>query len=112
MEENIQETPQPVIVVKKQIVVYGKHDYIVKNVLDLLARAEYNAMGYTRLEEVLDHIRMTSFDLVLIGGGVDPLDRQQIKDLVSNEFKHAKVIEHYGGPATIITEVKTALGDK
>jgi DNA-binding NtrC family response regulator len=109
MEENSQEISQPAVSVKKQIVVYGKHDYIVKNVIDLLSRADYNATGYTNLEEVLDHIRLSSFDAVLIGGGVDPHDRQQIKNLVSTDYKHAKVIEHYGGPATIISEMKSAL---
>ncbi len=111
MEENVHEIQQPTIVVKKQIVVYGKYDYVIKNMLDLLARADYNGSGYVRLEEVMDHIRMSPFDAVLIGGGVDPHDRLQIKDLINREFKHGKVIEHYGGPATIITEVKNALGD-
>lgn len=109
MEENQNEIPQPQISVKKSIVVYGKHEYVVKNVLDLLARAEYNGTGYVRLEEVLDHIRLSSFDAVFIGGGVDPHDRLQIKELLSKEYKHAKIIEHYGGPATIIPEVKHAL---
>ena len=112
MEEKIQENIEQAISVKKQIVVYGKHDYIVKNVLDLLSRADYAGAGYTNLEETLDHIRMSSFDAVIIGGGVDPHDRQQIKDLVANDYKHARVVEHYGGPATIIPELKSALGDK
>ena len=61
--------------------------------------------------EVLDYIRMNPLDGVLMGGGVDPHDRMEIKSLVAKDFPNAKVIEHFGGPATIITEVKTALGD-
>ncbi|MFN0030696.1 MAG: hypothetical protein ACKVOR_00905 [Flavobacteriales bacterium] len=109
MEENKQEITPPTLTVKKHIVVYGKHDYIIKNVIDLLLRADYNATGYIRLEEVLDHMRLSSFDAVLIGGGVDPHDRLEIKTLVNNEYRHARVIEHYGGPATIIQEIKSVL---
>ena len=112
MEEKFQENIQPTISVKKQVVVYGKHEYIVKNVLDLLARADYAGTGYTNLEETLDHIRLSSFDAIIIGGGVDPHDRQQVKDLVNKDYKHAKIVEHYGGPATIIPELKSVLGDK
>lgn len=110
MEENIQENTTPSVSVKKHVIVYGKHDYIVKNVLDLLVKAEYSADGYVSLEETLDHIRMRSFDAVLIGGGVDPHDRIQVKNLVGSDFKHAKVIEHYGGPATILSEIRSAIG--
>ena len=110
MEDNIQENPVS-ISVKKHIVVYGKHDYIVKNTLDLLTKADYSSMGFTVLAEAIDYIRMNALDGVLMGGGVDPHDRMEIKNLVTKDFPNTRVIEHFGGPATIIHEVKTSLGD-
>ncbi len=109
MEENIQETPIT-ISVKKHIVVFGKHDYILKNVEDLLIKADFATAGFTVLPEALDYIRMNAPDAVFIGGGVDPHDRMQIQSLLNSDFPHVKVIEHFGGPATIISEVKSALG--
>jgi hypothetical protein len=111
MEENLQESPTS-ISIKKHIVVYGKHDYIVKNTLDLLTKADYSSAGFTLLIEAIDYLRMNSFDGVLMGGGVDPHDRMQIKNLLTTEFPHARIVEHFGGPATIISEVKSVFGDK
>jgi DNA-binding NtrC family response regulator len=108
MEENIQESPVT-ISVKKHIVVFGKHDYILKNVEDLLAKADFTTSGFTALPDALDYIKMNPLDAVFIGGGVDPHDRMEIQKLVSTDFPHVKMIEHFGGPATIITEVKSAL---
>lgn len=108
MEENIQERPVT-ISVKKHIVVFGKHDYILKNVEDLLVKADFTTSGFTVLAEALDYIKMNPLDAVLIGGGVDPHDRMEIQKLISTDFPHVKMIEHFGGPATIITEVKSAL---
>lgn len=100
------------ISVKKNIVVYGKHDYIVKNIQDLLEKADYTAVGFVLLAEALDYLRMNPFDAIVTGGGVDPHDKIQIQQLVESDFKHAKLIEHFGGPATVISELKNALGEK
>jgi len=110
MEENPIAEPLTVSV-KKQVIIYGKHDYIVKNIQDLLEKSDYAAVGFTILAEALDYLRMSPFDAVVLGGGVDPHDKIEIQRLVEADFKHAKVIEHFGGPATVISELKTALGD-
>lgn len=94
---------------KKQILIYGKHEYILSNVRSLLERSGYEALGFLILEELLDYMRMYSLDAVLIGGGVDPQDRRKITELVRSDLHHVKIIEHYGGPATILTELKIAL---
>jgi hypothetical protein len=109
MEENIQENPVS-ISIKQHIVVYGKHEYILKNVQDLLTKAEFTSAGFTVLPEALDYMKMNPLDAVLIGGGVDPHDKMEIQKLVKTDLPHVKIIEHFGGPATIIPEVKSALG--
>jgi hypothetical protein len=100
----------PQVSVKKHIVVYGKHDYILTNVQNLINKADMTSIGFTLLGETLDYIRMNPLDAVLIGGGVDPHDRMKISELVKAEVPHIKVIEHFGGPATILPEIKSALG--
>ncbi len=107
MEDNLKETAQS-ISVKKHIVVFGKHDYILKNVEDLLQKSDFTSVGFVNAEEARDYVRMNPVDGILIGGGVSPHDRQDLKDLVKSEFTHIKVIEHFGGPATIMTEVLSA----
>jgi len=106
--QEIQERPESGPV--KRIMVMGNHDYIVKNAETLLQRAGYETTGYTEAEEALDYIRYNPLDAVLIGGGVDPHVRMKITSLVSVEFPHIKVVEHFGGPATILTEVIAVIG--
>jgi hypothetical protein len=102
---------QVTMTIKKHVVVYGKHEYILTNVQNLLDKAGFTSVGFTVLAETLDYIRMNPLDAVLIGGGVEPIDRARIKDLIREDFAHAKVIEHFGGPATILNEVKAAIGE-
>lgn len=107
MEEN---NAQPVsISVKKHIVIFGKHDYILRNVQSLLDKADFTSEGFVLLPEILDYIKMNPLDAVLIGGGVDPHDRLKVQELIKKEFPHVKVVEHYGGPATIIPELNQVL---
>ncbi len=107
MEEN---NAQPIsISVKKHTVIYGKHDYIVRNVQTLLERADYSSEGFINLPEILDYIKMNPLDAIIIGGGVDPHDRIKVQELIKSDFPHVKMVEHYGGPATIIPELKQAL---
>jgi|GEM_PF-646706 len=94
----------------KKILVVGNHDYILKNVETLLQKEGFETAGLTEVEEALDYIRYNPLDAVLIGGGVNPHIRLKIAALMSKEFAHVKLIEHFGGPATILTEVKAVLG--
>jgi hypothetical protein len=109
MEENLNEIPTTEISVKKHIMVYGKYDYILKNVQDLLDKANFASTGFTALPEASDYIRQHSVDAIFIGGGVDPQDRQTLREVAASINKELKIVEHYGGPATIIKEVTDAL---
>jgi PleD family two-component response regulator len=107
MEE--QEFTAPVQEGKTRIVVVGKHEYILENTERLLQKEGFETVGFTFLAEALDYIRMNPIEGVLIGGGVDPHDRLQVSELVKTTLPHVKLIEHFGGPATIVSEVKAAL---
>jgi hypothetical protein len=94
----------------KQLLVFGKHDYIVENAVNMLTKNGYQATGFTAVDEVIQHLNTNTLDGIFIGGGVDPHDRLAIKNLVDSQFSHIKMIDHFGGPATILAEVEQAIG--
>ncbi len=111
MKEKEKELPTVNDVAKpKRVLVVGNHDYILRNVESLLQKAGFETAGHTEEEQALDYIRYNPLDAVLIGGGVDPHVRLKISQLVKADFPSVKLIEHFGGPATILTEVQSALG--
>jgi len=106
MEES---TPVEITENKKPlVVVLGKHEYIMENAERLLRNAGFDTVGFISLEETMNHIRANAVDGMLIGGGVDPHDRLALVKMIKEEFPNVKVIEHFGGPATIVPEVQQA----
>ena len=51
------------------------------------------------------HIRAHASD----GGGVDPHDRIKIQNSIKEWTLTTRVVEHFGGPATVLQEVREAL---
>ena len=95
---------------QKSLVVFGKHDYIVENAVNMLTKNGYQATGFTGVDEVIQHLSTSTLDAIFIGGGVDPHDRLAIKNIVDTQHGHIKMIDHFGGPATILAEVAQAIG--
>lgn len=94
---------------KPILVVFGKHEYIVENAERLLKAASFETVGFVSLEETMTYLRANTVDGTLIGGGVDPHDRLALVNMIKEEFPAVKVIEHFGGPATIVPEVQKAM---
>lgn len=94
---------------KPLVLVLGKHEYIVENAERLLKAAGFETVGYVSLEDTIAYLRANAVDGTLIGGGVDPHDRLALINLIKEEFPAVKVIEHFGGPATIVPEVQKAM---
>lgn len=90
----------------KQIVVFGKHDYIVKNTQSTLEKANYNVVGFTELDNARMYLEANPCDLLFFAGAVDPHDRIALKTVIDKERPEAKLLDHFGGPATILTEVE------
>ncbi|MDZ4823161.1 MAG: hypothetical protein SH856_06865 [Flavobacteriales bacterium] len=93
------------------IVVLGKYEYILSNAEKLLQRAGFRTTGFLEKEDAAEYIRMNPVDGVLMGGGVNPHDRLELSKMLEKDFPNVKVIEHFGGPATIVEEVKKAIYD-
>ncbi|MFZ4784745.1 MAG: hypothetical protein ACOYLH_04650 [Flavobacteriales bacterium] len=111
MEEPIQDQPavQTDGITPKNILVFGKHDYIVENAQNLLNKGGYSTAGFIVVAEAIEYLKNNSVDAVFIGGGIDPHDRIAIKAIIDTEKTHVKLVDHFGGPATILSEVEVAL---
>lgn len=95
----------------QHVVVVGKHDYILENTQRILREAGYSTSGSTEVAQVIRELESAEPAVLLIGGGVHPNDRLSLLAFVHTRKPALKVVEHFGGPATIVPEVKSALED-
>ncbi|MFN5621395.1 MAG: hypothetical protein ACK478_08840 [Flavobacteriales bacterium] len=110
MELNLTETAM-VNTDMLHVLVFGKHDYIVTNVSTQLEKAEFKCSGSVVLAQALDYIKSNQPQLVVIGGGVDPHDRIKIATAIKSFSPETKMVEHFGGPATVLEEVRSTLAN-
>jgi DNA-binding NtrC family response regulator len=96
--------------VMQHVVVVGKHDYILENTQRILREAGFSTSGSTEVSIVLRELESATPAVLLIGGGVHPNDRLALLAFAHTRKASMKVVEHFGGPATIVPEVKAALG--
>jgi hypothetical protein len=92
-----------------QVLVFGKHDYIVSNVKAQLEKAEFICSGSVVLAQALAFIENSQPQLVVMGGGVDPHDRIKIQNSIKAWSLNTRIVEHFGGPATVLAEVRGAM---
>jgi DNA-binding NtrC family response regulator len=95
---------------QKRILLFGKHQYIIDNAASILAKGGYQTHGFVTVDTAVEHLQANAVDAVFIGGAVDPHDRLAIKGMLDEQFPHVKLIDHFGGPATILSEVQSVLG--
>ena len=93
----------------KNILVFAKHDYVLTNATSILNKGGFATHGFTNLMEASDYIRTGALDVILIMGGVDPHDKISLTSGLPEFAPHAKIVDHFGGPATILHEILTAL---
>ena len=99
----------PIQVETVHALVFGKHEYIVSNVKTQLEKAEFRCSGSVVLAQALEYLKANSPQLLVIGGGVDPHDRIKIQDCIKALSLPTQIVEHFGGPATVLNEVREAL---
>ena len=108
MEINLIETA-PAQTETVHALIFGKHDYIVNNVQTHLEKAEFRCACTVVLAQALDYLKNNQPQLIVIGGGVDPHDRIKIQNSIKEWSLTTRVVEHFGGPATVLQEVREAL---
>ena len=108
MELNLIESPQVQVEIVHALV-FGKHEYIVTNVKSQLEKAEFKCSGSVVLTQALEYLKTNQPQLIVIGGGVDPHDRIKIQNSIKEWAIPTRIVEHFGGPATVLNEVRDAL---
>ncbi|MCH2199167.1 MAG: hypothetical protein MK081_10330 [Flavobacteriales bacterium] len=94
----------------KRVMIVGKHDYIIEKLEGILKLAKFGTLGSSDPERIMRMLREEDFDLLLIGGGIEPHSRLAYIEYIQSHKPDVRVVEHYGGPATILSEVHGALG--
>lgn len=92
-----------------RILVIGKHDYILEKVESILQNGGFQTEGALEEDSIIKLLMQNDFDALLIGGGVSPHSRISFLEYIQSHKPHIRVIEHFGGPATILDEVRQAM---
>jgi hypothetical protein len=92
------------------IMVLGKHLYTVEHAMKLLKDEGYETLYMLEdFEEIDRRLLEKEFDMLLVVGSVEPHFKDNIIQQVQVKMPHVKIWIHRGGPATIPSEVKSAL---
>lgn len=86
---------------KPRVLVLGRRDYIVDALMNVVSREGFEVKGCMEDQDVMRLASKGKFDLLLISGGVEPNSRIMLKTFLSKTYPDIKVLEHFGGPATL-----------
>lgn len=94
-----------------RILVYGKHPEILNIVLRLIrSKAEWQAEGTSDRDELSRLWTASSFDLVLLGGGVPKEEETEIRNRFYADRPEIPVIQHFGGGSGLLfNEIEAGL---
>ena len=95
---------------KISILVIGRHPQILETVLRLInSQADWKAEGAITDQEAVEKFNST-FDLVLIGGGVEESSEKKLKTTFEKINPQLKMIRHYGGGSGLLfNEIQEAI---
>lgn len=94
-----------------QILVIGRNQQILATVERLINNnPKWHATACLTDEDALDACNKQSFDLVLLGGGIEEGDDLLLREKISKCQPGIKIIQHYGGGSGLLaTEINMAL---
>lgn len=92
------------------IMVIGRREYVLENLCKLLEREGYSTLRMLEdQEDILKRLFQKEYDLLVLGGGVDPHVQQLITEAMTEQSPKTPVLLHSGGPATLVPDVKKML---
>lgn len=99
---------------KTEILVIGRHPQILETVLRLINQNEnWNAVGALTDEEAIELFHKYSFDIVLLGGGIEEASEKKLRSLFTFQEPGIIIIQHYGGGSGLLAnEIREALDKK
>ncbi len=90
----------------KHILVLGKHQYMVDNIVGILSKGGYAVSGFDQVENIIEEYQPSQLDMIVFTGAVNPSDHSSLLTWKDEKFPHALIFEHHGGPATLLEEVQ------
>lgn len=91
-----------------RVLVLGRNAAMMSSVLKMLSDASYDATGVLTDAEAIEKLRLDSFDVIAVGGGVETESRQTIKSVA--EETGTRVLEVYG-PQTLLPSLAELSGE-
>jgi DNA-binding NarL/FixJ family response regulator len=99
---------------KIEILVIGRHPQIMETVLRLINQNKnWNAVGALTDEEAVEKFHRHTFQLVLLGGGIEEASERKLRSLFTFHDPDIIIIQHYGGGSGLLSnEILGALDKK
>lgn len=99
---------------KIELLVIGRHPQIMETVLQLINKNEsWNAASALTDEEAIEKFHRHSFQLVLLGGGIQEASERKLRSLFTFHDPEIIIIQHYGGGSGLLSnEIMEALDKK
>jgi len=96
---------------KIQILVIGKEPDILQTVVRLINNNNtWNATGTGEDETAIELFHRHVYDLVLLGGGIEPESEIKLRKLFTLQNPDIKIIQHWGGGSGLLeNEIRSAL---
>lgn len=92
------------------ILILGRHSGMMQQVITFLRQQGFeNTKGVLSNQEVKAALLTRSYQVLIIGGGVDDETRNMLKQLIADKIIAIKLVEHFGNPASLVTEIKNAV---
>ena len=87
-----------------QILVIGRNTDILETVLRLINNnPEWNATGTSEDGEAIRYFEEQSFDLVLLGGGIEPTSEESLCNFFRQRNPSIRIVQHYGGGSGLLS---------
>ncbi len=94
-----------------QVLVIGRQAEIMDSVLHLInSTPDWEAAGTLADEEAIELFQQRRFDLVLIGGGVEPESEAKLRAIFTFQNPLIRIVQHFGnGSSLLFAEIRAAL---
>ncbi len=95
---------------KKQILVVGRHQDTLQKVLTLINGNEnWLGKGCITDEKAIEMFNEHSFDLILLGGGIEVESGINLRKLFTEQKPEIIFLQHFGGINTLAADISAAL---
>lgn len=95
----------------KRILCIGRMQAVMDSVLAELRGAGYEAEGAVTVDDVIQLARGSSFDALLVGGGVQGPDRVTVVERVQELLPEITVVYVERGPGRALEDIRAAIGE-